>query len=90
MKKSSYKNSILSDSQIKCPSLELLEVMFLKMPRENINFTTDIRDWSQSRASKNLEISRKKHDSLYYLCSEQQRHCSACASAHLICYFVVP
>ena len=49
MKKSSYKNYIVSDSKILC--LELIQVEFRnRYLRENISFTrkNDIRNWDQS------------------------------------------
>ena len=53
-KKSSYKTSILSESQIWCPSPELLQVKFIIFYlKEIISFTSktsDIRDWGQSSA----------------------------------------
>ena len=60
-KKSSYKSSFLSDSQIKSPSQELLQVKFINCYlREIISFTTksDIRDWGLSMI--NSAVIRRK------------------------------
>ena len=66
-KKSSYKNYILSDSQI-CPSKEQLQVKFINCYlREIISFTTkkiDIRDWGQS--SKVNEVLNPCHGISYF------------------------